>query len=136
MNHYRALQRQTNGRWDYTCNGRPTGYCHAWIPFTCPPLPEYMVESATKKFEPLIGNFHTDGHATEEEAWECYKRYQLDTRLRFSKNSTQQRKCVECDDWTDKYAVCGYHMWWLCEVHATREYASKHWGQESESWES
>ncbi len=120
MRHYSAKQRQSDGRWDYTCDNRPEGYCGAferfWPEDASPEIPGY----AEARADALAhrDKYHTDGHATAQEACECYKRYLLDNRTRFHVMSDQMRKCAACGAWTDRYAqVGGYQIFALCESH-------------------
>lgn len=142
MNHLCAKQRKDDGRWDYTINGRPWGYCKNYVP-----IPEdgkiLTIESAkceNKKMAPLAGKFHQDGHATEVEACECYKNYILDTRLRLQpqepENASQQDRCEVCRKFTACHATVGpYRMFTLCPEHQTREAVEKLL-RVGESWES
>lgn len=70
--------------------------------------------------------YHANGHATEQEACECYKQHQLDAALRFHDQTSRQEKCVVCEAWTTKRAVIGgWESYVLCEKHANREEVSK-----------
>ena len=136
MNHSCARQRN-DGRWDYTRNGRPWGYCCEYRPVP-PDIPG--AEQWNAKLEPLQHKFHTDGHATEEEACECYKQYLLDTSLQLvaaePKNANQQHRCQVCKAFTACYATVGtYRMFTLCPTHQTREEVEKLL-RVGESWES
>lgn len=129
MNHSIALKRQSDGRWDYTTNGRPTGYCHEYVPLKEDGaiLPEEMARKHNEKMQPLIGNFHADGHATSEEACECYKKYMLDTALRLTPdepaNASQQNHCQICGKFTACHAYVGaYGLFTLCPEHQTRDF--------------
>lgn len=141
MNHSCAMQRK-DGRWVYTRNGRPWGYCqeYAQIPADAKYLPAKMIAEHNAKMEPLKAKFHTDGHATEEEACECYKRFLLDTQLRLAKsepeNASQQNRCRVCGKFTACYATVGpYRMFILCPEHQTRECVASLL-KVGESWES
>jgi hypothetical protein len=90
------------GRYHYTCRNDnriwPVGYC---------------VEH--------------EGHATEQEAQDCYKRYLLDHRLNLdmTMNDTQ-RKCCICGEWTQKAAeIDNGQIWDLCDAHRNRETVEK-----------
>lgn len=141
MNHKCALQRKSDARWDYTINGHPTGYCCAYEPLKeCTYFSKEVVEAENAKMEPFIGNFHTDGHSTKEEACECYKRYMLDTQLRLPakepEKASQAQKCQVCQTWTACIAMVGsYSMFFLCPEHCTRENVEKLY-RVGESWES
>lgn len=84
----------------------------------------------------LKANYHDDGHATADEACECYKRYELDTALRFSTEQSTKRQCEVCKEWTQSHAtVGGYTVFVLCEAHANRAEVEKLFSV-GESWES
>lgn len=142
MRHYSARQRQSDGRWDYTCGSRPVGYCCEFKPIAEDGtiLPAEHARQWNAKIAPLAGNFHTDGHATEEEACECYKRYILDVDLRLMpeepKDASSQHRCQVCKEFTACYAMVGcYRMFNLCPTHQTREEVEKLL-KVGESWES
>jgi hypothetical protein len=137
MNYLSAKQRGSDSRWDYTYNGSPWGYCRAYspIPDTIPGFKEW-----NEKVAPLAPKFHTDGHATEEEACECYKQYLLDTALRLQpaepENAYQQHRCKVCHKFTACYAQVGaYRMFVLCPEHQTRAIVAGLL-KVGESWES
>ena len=142
MNHLCALQRKADGRWDYTYNGVPWGYCCEYKPLKEDGtiLPAEMARQENEKMEALRGKFHSDGHATEEEACECFKQYLLDTHLRLRTeepdNASQQGKCEVCRKWTACHAQVGaYRMFQLCPEHQTREAVASLF-KVGESWES
>jgi len=141
MSHLCARQRRSDNRWDYTRNGYPTGYCQEYRPI---PLDSFLGERIAKahneKMEPLRCNFHSDGHATEEEACECYKRYMLDTQLSLRtsepENAQQAFRCKVCNAWTSCVASVGaYQIFFLCPEHQTRECVESLYSV-GESWES
>lgn len=142
MRHSLALQRKSDGRWDYTTNGCPTGYCLEYVPLNESDgvfSPE-MAIAHNKKMLPLIGNYHTDGHATEQEACDCFKKYMLDTQLRLNPaeppNAEQQNRCGVCRKFTACYAYVGpYAAFVLCPEHQTRECVESLYNV-GESWES
>jgi len=142
MNHKCALQRKSDGRWDYTINGRPTGYCCEYQPIKedAGYMSAEMIREYNAKMELLKGNFHIDGHATKEDACECYKRYLLGTALRLQPtepdNASQQNRCQACKKFTACHAMVGpYRMFTLCPEHQTREEVEKLLTV-GESWES
>ena len=141
MNHLCALQR-SDGRWDYTRNRRPTGYCCEYkpIPEDCGWLPPEAVRLHNMKMGPLKEKFHADGHATEAEACECHKQYLLDTELRLMTqepaNANQQSRCEVCKTFTACYAMVGaYRLITLCPQHQTREHVAELL-RVGKSWES
>ena len=140
MRHYCARQR-TDGRWDYCC-GSAVGYCRAWepIPEDGRIIPAESARQHNEQMQPFIGKFHSDGHATEEEACECYKNYLLDTRLHLVKeepaNASSQHRCQICNAFTACHASVGpYRMFTLCPEHQTREIVAGLL-EVGESWES
>lgn len=90
MNHYRAAQRELDGRFDYVCGNQrtgtyPIGYCAGWKEvkdFGSVGILTAGLSSEIEGLRPHQEKYHRDGHATEAEACECYRRYLLDTRLR------------------------------------------------------
>ena len=104
---YTALQRES-GRWDYTCTNSdgscPVGYCAE------------------------VNNGH---HETQAEAFACYRRYQIDKRLRLDgSHRDEQHPCAVCSAWTQGYAWLqgdGHREWPLCDEHRTRESVEHLW---------
>lgn len=142
MNHLCARQRQSDNRWDYTYNGVAWGYCREYEPLAEDGrvISAEMAEQHNAQMEPLIGNFHADGHATEKEACDCYKRYMLDTALRLQTeepaNASQQNKCRICQKWTACHAGVGpYFLVTLCPEHQTRESVESVY-EVGENWQS
>ena len=122
MNYYEARQRQ-DSQWDYTKmnNGVAygVGYCCEFREFG----PEMHVsESEQEDHRSTSHKHHTDGHATEEDACECYKQYVLDHRLSLSrKMANQQQKCMVCGEWTQLFAQVGKtQLFVLCPEHNNR----------------
>lgn len=142
MNTLQPLQRKSDGRWDYTINGHPYGYCCEYKPLdeSGAILPAEMARQGNEKMQPFIGRFHADGHATEQEACDCYKEYMLDTRLRLTpeepENASQQNRCQICKKFTACHAYVGaYQVFTLCPAHQTRECVSELLSVHT-SWES
>lgn len=134
MNYYAARQRSDDKRWRYTRQNDGVtwecGYCIEFKPWTAETMSRFMssegaaVEAArlNAKYEPLKGNYHSDGHATKEEAEACYRKFLLDTQLRIDLfNKDQQEKCAACDAWTQKAAMVDTTIFHLCDEHLTRE---------------
>jgi len=101
VNYYGPLQRKDSGTWDYTCtNGGAVyrvGYC--------------AKEGGC-------------GHATEEDACACFKRYLLDTSLRLDREMDgQQLRCQSegCGAFTSGFADVDMRTFVLCDEHRTRE---------------
>lgn len=131
MNYYEALQRKTDQRWDFTRNAGATGYCAGWREWE--PLKiyddahnEHWKREWQEKILPHKDKYHSDGHATAEEAAECYKQYLLDQRLSMNrKSSNSMRKCGICGEFTQFFAELDFQLWHLCEAHNNRESIEK-----------
>jgi hypothetical protein len=112
MNYYQARQRNTSLRWDFTCKNDkriwPVGYC-----------------SGKSDGGPYDNKYHDDGHASAEEASECYRQYLLDNRLVFDEGegSRTMRVCQYpgCDEFTSGMAEIEFCVFYLCDSHRTRE---------------
>ena len=117
MNYYDAKQRVEDKRWDYTCNNRPTGYCRKYVEVDA----NLFGEHHRAEYAATAHKCHSNGHATEEEARQCYKEYMLDHQLRFGNMSNQQQKCKICDEWTQGYAETDCHIIVLCDKHRTKD---------------
>lgn len=127
MNHYKALQREKDKRWDMVMNGRQAvGYCHAYRPIS---------EDAEEA--QFAHKYHTDGHATEAEAYDCYLEYLLDHQVRFHRgNASLQRRCQVCGEWTEKWVDAVYSFFYLCDQHNNREEVKKLMQPLGEMWSS
>jgi len=68
---------------------------------------------------PTTGRYHKDGHATSEEACECYKQYLLDNHvtLEFGMAPDTQHRCQveECENWTQKAVMVEHQTYDLCD---------------------
>ena len=145
MNYYAARQRK-DGRWDFTNKNDgfivPVGYCHQYHPLTNGSLkglyPQEYLEQKEKEREIFKHKYHMDGHTTEQEACECYRKYLLDTTLYLDgKSNDTQRKCKICEEWTNQYAIVdGGYMYDLCDLHRTREIVETLFGSVGEIWSS
>ena len=116
MTYYRPLKRAIDGRYDYTCtidgHSYPVGYCGGQ---------RALDVQEDELPEEVRSKFHETGHATPEEACECYKQYLIDTSLRFGTFSNQQFRCRVCEAWTETYAQMGPEVWPVCKEHSTKE---------------
>jgi len=136
MNYYEPLQRESDKRWDYTQrrDGRTwaVGYCRGWDESTREALIEQygderaeMFHRAQEERRAHQDRYHKDGHATSEEACECYKQYLLDNRvtLEFGTTKDTQHRCaVEgCENWTQKTAMVDHQTYDLCDEHRNLE---------------
>jgi hypothetical protein len=137
MQHKQALQRSTDGRWDYTSGRTPIGYCHEYSdPMENNPFNLYWPQDQIDAVRNNKHKYHTDGHATKEEACDCYKEYTLDHHYHIGKDSNSQHKCQVCKEWTQNIIHAGmYQIFILCDKHANREEVSKLL-EIGESWES
>ena len=131
MNYHTALQRK-DGKWDFTTNGHPTGYCREYIPLS----EKWLSEAQIKNHEQTAEKHHVHGHQTQEEACECFKEYLLDHRLRFGKMTGQQRECKICKEWTQIYAELDCSLISLCDKHANREFVAQIYNAPTEMWTS
>lgn len=133
MRHYSARQRISDGRWDYCCGSHPIGYCCEYVPLE---VGKYgATERDVEKCEATKEKHHTDGHATRQEACDCYLEYLLDHRTRVSKASDSQHKCQECAAWTQGLVFVGEcRSITLCEDHQDRDMIKKHFGRVGEMW--
>lgn len=131
MNYYEPKQRTGDGRWDYTRNNYPAGYCRKYQEFDTKLVP--ISEAEQEEYRATAHKHHTDGHATSEEACDCYKEWQLDHQLSLDRTmSNQQQKCKVCGEWTQKFAEVGNQVIILCEEHNNREEVAKIY--EAPSW--
>ena len=119
MAYFTARQRESDRRWDYTCQNSagtyPIGYCSG------PELAHFSAEEHRSKY-------HDDGHATAEEAYACHRAYELDNSVRYHDRDDTQKKCLICEAWTTRRAVVGQELtkeYALCEAHANRESLEK-----------
>jgi len=135
MNYYEALQRKSDMRWDYTrTNDGHTmamGYCRGWEESTEEELVERLGVFGKTAFADQEerrahrDRYHKDGHATKEEACECYKQYLLDHRvnLEFGTHPNTQHRCAYdgCENWTQTTAMVDHHTYDLCDEHRNVE---------------
>lgn len=145
MNHWKARQRESDGRWDYTSHNdrsgtHAVGYCHAYRPYdeTDTYLPQAMRDALNEKEQEFIHKYHTDGHATAEEACQCRKQYDLDHHLHLCPEVDDPdtlHRCLVCREFCSGHAIVGHHdVYQLCPAHCTRAEVEKlyrvgeHWG--------
>lgn len=116
MNYYEPKQRKTDGRWVYTRNNYPVGYCCEYKEIDPKLIP--ISEAEQESYRVTAHKHHADGHETEKEACECYKKYLLDHRLSLNrKMSNQQEKCKICGEWTQGFAEIDCQLFVLCGKH-------------------
>ena len=144
MNYYKARQRQSDGKWDYTCGHDgggmypvyPIGYCTALPNITDASIYPFSPEEI-QLFQENVSKFHTSGHNTPEEACECYKQYCLDFHSRFGiEDNHVQKKCKVCGEWTTLYALVDSSVFQLCEKHNNRDEVEKLFKTPGEIWSS
>jgi hypothetical protein len=135
MNYYQPRQRKTDMRWDFTSmnDGHvwPVGYCDGDFDkvkkriLDCDILPNR--EAEVVKLEKFASKFHSNGHATCDEAVECYRQYQLDQHLRLNKheNPAELRRCAVCGTWTGHHADIGMTTFDLCDQHLGRNWVEE-----------
>jgi len=102
MNYYKARQRVSDEKWDFTCHNDNMG----------------------KTWRVGICAHGKCSHDTPEEAQECYKQYLLGkVKLEAGEFKPWHVCDVEgCDADTNVSTKAGqYHRWALCEKHRTRE---------------
>jgi hypothetical protein len=138
--YFAASQRKSDGRWDYTSrsgstHAHPIGYCAGWKEHTDEEWAQmetqygpFLVKQLREDLErrrPLKERYHSEGHATAEEAQHCHDTYLLDTALEFQRSETEQHRCVVCNAWAQNQArlrgdLLGSDQW-VCDDHATRD---------------
>lgn len=133
-------QRQSDMRWDFTVSSdeegwaHATGYCVGWKDpdDSNRELKEkfgdnYLIRpDEAAKMRQFQSKYHSDGHATSQEASECHDEYELDFELRFHENPDEMLKCACCGDFTTGRATLGqFNRYTLCQQHQTRDDAKK-----------
>lgn len=130
MNYEQARQRKSDGRWDWTNLNDGftyrTGYCAAFKPMAeiCASIGMPVNPDKAARHDRFATKYHTDGHATREEAERCHYEYVLDNELReFQVGEDTQHKCEmpNCPNWTQAGMFVGNwetHM--LCDEHRNR----------------
>ncbi len=129
-----ARQRDYDKRWDFAVSSdeegwaHPDGYCAGWR------SPEETDALAAEKGWPLLSKegaeairlnrdkFHSDGHATAEEAEACHREYVLDFELTRYEEKDVHRKCDSCGTFTPGRVALGqFERFNLCPSHQSRE---------------
>lgn len=116
--YYQPLKRVSDGRFDYTtCTGGIAAYA---IGYCAGPGHQDGGDAA---------KYHSDGHATGDEACDCYRGFLLDARLVFRDDPSHQERCAICGDWTHGRALFHGDDFErpvpLCTAHQTRESMEK-----------
>ena len=144
---HQPLQKQSTGRWDYTVSSddegwaHATGYCAGWRD---PDETDSWLKrhyGASMKVRPeereklhrFRDKFHSDGHATAEEAEACHDEYELDFELRFREDQDVMKRCAVCGEFTTGRADLGeFRRYAACKEHQTREAVKEVRDQERE----
>lgn len=132
MNYYQPRQRESDGRWDYTRRNddhiHAVGYCAGWREWkdmqflVDPAYNEHLRRQHEAQTLPHKDKYHSDGHATPDEASECYKSYLMDQRLRLNlTDANSMQKCQVCGKFTQLFAELDCKAWRLCETHNHRQ---------------
>lgn len=142
MNYYKARQRQSDLKWDYTCQNDdrvcPVGYCHKYKEWTQEEMKRFgLVSSDLEKSAKDKDKYHTHGHDTQEEAEACYREFLLDQELSLNhKDTNTQRKCEVCGEWTQGLAYLDMRVFNLCDKHMNRESVATLFKEVGEIWSS
>ena len=137
MNYYGPRQRESDGRFDYTVANRRSGtraigYCTEFRLVGAESLPEEIIAQANARIEKHKAKYHTDGHATADEACACYKEYLLDCwEDEFAHRGADrwkgaQHQCRECKEWTQEFVQVNHLPIDLCPTCQRREVVAKH----------
>lgn len=122
----------------------PLGYCAGWKwSETFDPKRDWMWGSEDhwqcekNEAETHKHKYHTDGHATKEEAYACYKAYMLDNELRLDHiHKNAMYPCLVCKTFTQREATVGpWASFVLCDQHCNREEVEKLY-KAGDSWHS
>jgi hypothetical protein len=126
MNHYAVRKRECDGRYDFTCqnNGAvwPVGYCCHFIDLTEEEQQKYCLsDERLEIFRSHANKHHSSGHATPEEAAECYRQFMLDQNLWINLRSEELLRCLVCQTLTHSRVRIGSIDYWpMCETHNNR----------------
>ena len=132
MNFLKPRQRQSDQRWDYTCANDnqkscyAIGYCAPYRPWTDEQrerIGGYITDEMVAASEATAHKHHEDGHATPEEACECYKQYLLDHETHYEGHKQEPwSPCDICQKRTpNAVMVSGWTKAHLCDEHRNRE---------------
>jgi hypothetical protein len=151
VNYYAARQRLSDGRWNYTMtnDGRTqaVGYCCAYRPFGADDLLAIFCGDAGRMAQENeehgrhAGKYHSDGHASSEEACDCYRKYLLDHQSRLhalcKDDAEELHRCAICNDWCANMGKVGHlSHWFLCDAHLTQQSLEELFPSVGESWSS
>ena len=127
------VQKRLDHRYEMTLQGqddqtRPIGYCAGWVERTredwrkvFPWANESYIEELLRQYEVLKehqGKYHSDGHPTRGEAFLCYREFQFDNELHFSREKSIRGQCDVCDASASWSAHLGeFDIFSLCDQH-------------------
>lgn len=119
----------TPGGWHFVCQRSegdiyPVGYCGPWIELTEADLAHMGISEAQyARMRSQRDQYHAEGHATQEEACACYKRWCRDQVQYHIETSGPARPCRICGALTQQEATLGALClaWPLCPAHCTPE---------------
>jgi len=124
MIHYKARARAKDGRFDYTAaygHGGiiPVGFCKAWTDPATWGLP--LSDAYISQYNSHKDRFHSDGHATAEEAEHCHYEYELAMEVsEFSGPNDTLHRCTfpGCEIFTSLgLRIGGFRSFDLCDQH-------------------
>lgn len=136
MNFLKPRQRQSDKRWDYTSANDNQKTCYAigycapyrhWTDEQRERLGGYITDEMVAESEATKHKHHEDGHATAEEACECYKQYLLDHETSYDGHKQEPwSPCDICQKRTPSVVmVSGWPKAHLCDEHRNRECLEK-----------
>lgn len=134
MNYYKARQRLGDKKFEFTCrNGEqtwPVGYCRKFRSYTPSEISEWHVPvEELARHQANESKYHDCGHDTEKEAEDCYRKYILDNRVRYTDDVADpptMTKCKVCGKFTSGYAEIDHgEIYSLCKEHRNRETLDK-----------
>lgn len=137
---YQPRRRADDQRWEMTVGSdeegwcHPTGYCAGTFAKLYPEqrseairamMPgeahEAAYQAERQKAEKFAARFHDYGHATADEAQECYDRFLVEMMRRTMQERDVQRRCYVCGEWTQNRVDMLYEMLIVCDTHNTPE---------------
>lgn len=134
MNYYQASERKKDKKFDFTHTHdkitRATGYCAAFRPFTDDEIKEWSIPAAeVTRHNSHKDKHHDTGHATKDEACDCYRQYLLDNRAKYHDDQADAatlHKCKVCGEFTSGCVEVDHgESLPLCKQHRNRETLEK-----------
>lgn len=135
---YQPLQRVTDGRWNMTVSSDEENWTHTigfccgkfdqvWKPYSgdsdslaWPTQEAYEAERARHAAHARF--YHDNGHATADQALDCYRRYDVLLHRREYFEQDVKKPCVVCNTWTMHRVLVGTSLpteLVLCIAHCT-----------------